>query len=147
MVKSCFVWFNISSANLTFPLAGEGLVYSKEDTSFKAMEKKWTIQAPVNGFLFPSFHDGGSDIHSLLYYSKKELHAEFITYGLECGLPLSEKDQQEYFSAAIAEAFPDNYTLDTAAQVYQKVQEYICLLYTSPLYRPISPPLSFGRIE
>ena len=25
----------------------------------------------------------------------------------------------------IAEAFPDNYTLDTAAQVYQKVQEYI----------------------
>ena len=106
-------------------LAGEGLVYSKEDTSFKAMEKKWTIQAPVNGFLFPSFHDGGPDIHSLLYFSKKELHAEFITYGLECGLPLSETDQQEYFSAAIAEAFPDNYTLDTAAQVYQKVQEYI----------------------
>ncbi len=52
-------------------LAGEGLVYSKEDTSFKAMEKKWTIQSPVNGFLFPSFHDGGPDIHSLLYFSKK----------------------------------------------------------------------------
>ena len=106
-------------------LSGEGLVYSKEDTSFKAMEKKWTIQSPVNGFLFPSFHDGGSDIHSLLYFAKKELHAEFITYGLECGLPLSETDQQEYFSAAITEAFPDNYTLDTAAQVYQKVQECI----------------------
>ena len=58
----------------------------------------------------------------ILFYT---IRKEFITYGLECGLPLSEKDQQEYFSAAIAEAFPDNYTLDTAAQVYQKVQEYI----------------------
>lgn len=106
-------------------LSGEGLVYSKEDTSFKAMEKKWTIQQPVNGFVFPALHDGEPDIHSLLYFAKKELHAEFITDGLECDLPLSETAQQEYFSAAITEAFPNNYTLDTAAQVYQKVQECI----------------------
>ena len=66
------------------------------------MEKKWTIQQPINGFLFPTFQDDCSDIHSVLYFAKKELHAEFITNGLTCELPLEESDQKEYFSSALS---------------------------------------------
>jgi len=89
------------------------------------MEKKWTIQQPINGFLFPTFQDDCSDIHSVLYFAKKELHAEFITNGLTCELPLEESDQKEYFSSALSMAFPDDYTLEKAADVYKEVQKCI----------------------
>lgn len=89
------------------------------------MEKKRTIQQPINGFLFPTFQDGCFDIHSVLYFAKKELHAEFITNGLTCELPLEESDQKEYFSSALSMAFPDDYTLEKAADVYKEVQKCI----------------------
>ena len=106
-------------------LTEEGLVYSEEDTSFKAMSRKYKIRCPQNAFLFPAFNDRSTDIHSILYYSKKEIHAEFITNGLNCNLPLLEGDQKEYFTEAIKKAFPTDYTLERATELYQNLQEAI----------------------
>lgn len=40
-------------------------------------------------------------------------------------MPLEESDQKEYFSSALSMAFPDDYTLEKAADVYKEVQKCI----------------------
>ena len=52
-------------------LSKAGLCYNAEHNSIEDRIRDWIVNDPVNGFLFPAFNDRASDVHGLLYYSKK----------------------------------------------------------------------------
>ena len=52
-------------------LLKEGLCFDKEKDSFIARSEDFVVQKPEISFLYPAFHDRGTDIHSLLYRAKK----------------------------------------------------------------------------
>ena len=57
-------------------LSEAGLCYNTQTNRVEERMRDQWIEAPVNAFLFPAFDDRSSNIHSLLYYTKKteELH-------------------------------------------------------------------------
>ena len=61
-------------------LSEAGLCYNTQTNRVEERMRDQWIEAPVNAFLFPAFDDRSSNIHSLLYYTKKteELHEDFI---------------------------------------------------------------------
>ena len=67
-------------------LSKAGLCYNAEHNSIEDRIRDWIVNDPVNGFLFPAFNDRASDVHGLLYYSKKpeELQEVFLTQVLGC---------------------------------------------------------------
>ena len=72
-------------------LSKPGLSYDAGMNEFHNRVRDWVVGVPDTGFLFPSFSDRCTDIHSTLYYSKntEELHPEFVDGILGCTLPLS----------------------------------------------------------
>ena len=84
-------------------LMKEGLCYDEEACTFLDRRMDWAVQKPVSGFLFPAFNDRQPDIHSLLYYCRKEdePHEEISADLLGCVLPIPEKDQKELFKSMV----------------------------------------------
>lgn len=77
-----------------------GLIYDREKGCFTNAGYVEKIEKPVNGFLYPAFHDRMEDIHSLLYYRKRPKHHQ---EGLVCeafGLdyPMDPDEQQSWLS-------------------------------------------------
>lgn len=48
------------------------LTYDEENKTFTMAKTSYSLDAPVTGFLFPAFNDRCTDIHNLLFYTKKE---------------------------------------------------------------------------
>lgn len=67
-------------------LSKPGLGYREDEHRIGSRIRDWIVGAPESGFLFPSFNDRSSDIHSLLFYTKdtKEPHIEFMENILSC---------------------------------------------------------------
>ena len=49
-------------------------------TVFRISIRDWIVDKPDKGFLFPAFNDRSTDLHSVLYYTKKseDLQPEMI---------------------------------------------------------------------
>ena len=52
-------------------LTKAGLTYNAETNNIEDRIRDWFVELPVKGFLFPAFNDRASDLHGVLYYSKK----------------------------------------------------------------------------
>lgn len=73
------------------------LIFDEKAKTFTMAVTQFVATAPVTGFLFPAFNDRQTDIHSLLYYTKKEeeRHEEFLTCITGCEeLPDAETTQK-----------------------------------------------------
>ena len=99
------------------------LGYNEKEAIFENLVRLEKVAPPENAFLFPSFDDRASNCHSLLYYSRRDMHAEFVANGLNCQLPLWEPDQKQYFQTAVDTAFSSQYTVETAIELYQNICE------------------------
>lgn len=53
-------------------LSEAGLCYNTQTNRVEERMRDQWIEAPVNAFLFPAFDDRSSNIHSLLYYTKRQ---------------------------------------------------------------------------
>ena len=62
-----YILCSICPVNLSKP----GLSYDATANEFHNRVRDWIVEMPEAGFLFPAFNDRASDIHSVLYYSKK----------------------------------------------------------------------------
>lgn len=80
-------------------LSEAGLCYNTQTNRVEERMRDQWIEAPVNAFLFPAFDDRSSNIHSLLYYTKKteELHEDFINDCIGGPAPMSFKTRRLYF--------------------------------------------------
>ena len=124
-------------------LSKAGLCYNAEHNSIEDRIRDWIVNDPVNGFLFPAFNDRASDVHGLLYYSKKpeELQEVFLTQVLGCSQVLSAGTQKESFQAMIADTLGE----DCAYSVILNIHENLNTLIEENKEEP--EPLELGKPE
>lgn len=113
----------ICPVNLSKP----GLSYDAEENTFRNRNRDWVVGMPDLGFLFPSFNDRSSDIHSTLFYSKdsEDLKEPFVEQLLGCPLPLSAGGQRETFQALIEETLGESCNIEAVKTIHEKLSEMI----------------------
>ena len=113
----------ICPVNLSKP----GLSYDNINNEFHNRIRDWVVEMPETGFLFPSFNDRATDIHSTLFYSKnpEEAHSEFVENILGCTLPLSAGTQKEAFQTLIEETLGDEVEYEVVKNIHENLTEMI----------------------
>lgn len=113
----------ICPVNLSKP----GLSYDAAANEFHNRIRDWVVEMPECGFLFPSFNDRASDIHSTLYYSKnpEEPHQKFVTDILGCSLPLTAGSQKETFQTLIEETLGEDADYEVVKSIHENLTEMI----------------------
>ncbi len=116
-----FIVCSICPVNLSKP----GLCFDDMSKTFVEHLQDWMVQMPMNGFLFPAFQDRNTDVHSLLYYTKKtdELHTELTEEILGCYPPVSATDQKLNFNALVEEVFDKECDFDTVKEIHETVKK------------------------
>lgn len=123
-------------------LTKAGLTYNAETNSIEDRIRDWLVEAPLNGFLFPAFNDRASDIHSVLYYSKKaeEIQPDFIDNVLGGKMPLTAGDQKNSFQAIICDTLGDNCDYETVRNIHDNICEMLEEAKESPDPVELSKP-------
>ncbi len=113
----------ICPVNLSKP----GLSYDAAANEFHNRVRDWIVEMPETGFLFPSFNDRCSDIHSTLYYSKNPEgpHPEFVDNILSAILPLTAGSQKETFQALIEETLGEEAEYEVVKNIHENLTEMI----------------------
>lgn len=108
-------------------LSKEGLCYNPETNHMENRIRDWLVEPPVKGFLFPAFNDRSTDIHSLLYYSKKaeDLQPEFIENMLGCTFPMSAGSQKNTFQSVVMNTLGDKCEYDVVRNIHESLNEII----------------------
>lgn len=108
-------------------LSKPGLSYNAQENTFQNRIRDWVVGLPDTGFLFPSFNDRGSDLHSALYYAKdpEELKESFVEQLLGCPLPLSAGGQKETFQALIEETLGSDCDIEVVKNIHDKLNEMV----------------------
>lgn len=108
-------------------LSKAGLSYNMERNSIEDRVRDWIVEEPMKGFLFPAFHDRNSDIHSILYYSKKpeEIEPEFIEALLGADLPMTAEVQKESFQEVLADTLQEECSYEVIRSIHENMQEMI----------------------
>lgn len=124
-------------------LSKPGLSYDAQINEFHNRVRDWVVNMPETGFLFPSFNDRCTDIHSALYYSKnpEESHGEFVESILGCTLPLSAGGQKETFQAIIEETLGENCEYEVVKSIHENLTEMI------EEHKEIPEPLTLNKKE
>ena len=100
------------------------------------------VQAPVHGFLYPAFNDRDTDLHSMLYFTKKpeDSHPELIEKLLGIPAPTSSVDQQHIFESIIAEVTDDKADFEVIKTLHENLKEIL------EFYSP-TPPIIAEKQE
>lgn len=108
-------------------LSKAGLSYNVERNSIEDRMRDWIVEEPIKGFLFPAFHDRNSDIHSILYYSKKaeEIEPEFIEQLLGAALPMTAETQKESFQEILSDTLQEECSYEVIRSIHENLQEMI----------------------
>lgn len=132
---------SICPVNLSKP----GLSYHEENNQIQKRIQDWVVGAPINGFLFPTFNDRSTDIHSVLYYSKdsEKLQSDFIEQFLGCGVPMSAGGQKETFQTLVQEVLGDECEYEIVRNIHDKLNEMI----EEHKVKEIAEPLSLDKTE
>ena len=125
--SSDYVYEHIMCSICPVNLSKEGLCYNAATNSFENRIRDWLVENPEHAFLFPAFNDRNTDIHNILYYSKKSeaVQSEFIDGVLGCITPMTYKNQKETFSEIIMEVLGDECNFETIKTVHENLNTYI----------------------
>ena len=84
-------------------LSDPGLRYFEEEKKIKPRIRDWVVDAPTLGFVFPAFINRGSDVNSVMYYTKnaKDPHTELMEKALGCSSKQTATIQKETFQTII----------------------------------------------
>ena len=124
---SDFVYEFIQCTICPVKLSKAGLCYNSESNVIENRSRDWIVEAPDTGFLFPSFTDRNTDIHSLLYYAKnpEQMPEQLIDELLGCVIPMSAKSQKETFQAIVEETLGDNCDFETVKSLHENLNEIL----------------------
>lgn len=108
-------------------LSKGGLCYNPEANAIEERVRDWVVDFPAKGFLFPGMTDRDTDIHRVLYYSKKpeELQEDFISEVLGCGLPLSAAGQRETFNTLLADTLGEQCDYEVVKNIHEELNEML----------------------
>lgn len=101
-------------------LSKPGLSYDAEDNRMQDRIRDWVVGKPDRAFLFPAFTDRSTDIHKVLYYSKKssELQPKLIEQLLGAQIPISADQQRETFCTVVTDVLADQCDFETVKSIY-----------------------------
>lgn len=124
-------------------LSKPGLSYDASLNEFHNRIRDWVVNMPETGFLFPSFNDRTTDIHSTLFFNKnpEEPHSEFVEGILGCSLPLSAGSQKETFQTIIEETLGEDCEYEVVKSIHENLAEMI------EEHKEIPEPLTLDKKE
>lgn len=84
-------------------LSAPALGYRESENRIAPRIRDWVVKAPETGFLFPSFSDRSTDIHSVTFYTKdtKKPHEEFVNEIFGCDMKMTSVKKKEEFSEIV----------------------------------------------
>ncbi len=108
-------------------LTKPGLLLDPINNKIKNMVRDLKIDPPLHGFLFPAFNDRMSDIHNMLFYTKKpgSLDMEFADEMFNSKLSLSAGEQKENFSTIVENSLGRDCSYEAAKIIHENLIEMI----------------------
>ncbi len=108
-------------------LSKAGLSYNAQENRIADRVRDWIVDMPDKGFLFPSFTDRNTDIHGILYYTKKsgDLQPDLIEHVLGARMPMSADNQKEAFQLLIEDTLGEDGDYDTVRSIHETLNEMI----------------------
>jgi len=83
------------------------------------------ISSPLEGFMFPAFENGFSNVNKIVYYSSKskEINSLFIEEVLNCSTKLTAEDEKECFHAILNNVVGDKIKPEVMQEIYAKIND------------------------
>ena len=108
-------------------LTKAGLTYNAETNNIEDRIRDWIVEVPAKGFLFPAFQDRASNVHSILYYTKKpeDLQPELITNVLGSTIPLTAGDQKTTFQTIISDTLGEECGYEVIRSIHDNLYEML----------------------
>ena len=108
-------------------LSKPGLGYDKEDNEFHDLRQFHMVDAPDIGFLFPAFNNRSEDDDSVLFYTKDadDFQRSFLSYVLDCNVPMPAADQKETFQNIVTETLGEDCDYETIRNIHDNLNEMI----------------------
>ena len=119
--------FILSSVN-KIDIPKRTLKFDYTDKEFKAnsvLDSVINLNAPLEGFMFPSLTSGYSDINKILYYASKpkELNISFIENVLNCGFKFTAEDEKNCFGDILKSIIGDKIKPELMQDIYANIYE------------------------
>lgn len=104
-----------------------GLYFNGGKGQFISKETRFSVEAPLNGFLFPAFNDRTEDIHALMFYTKKpeEMHKELLSWIIGTDAPLSATEQKDVFDQVFNAIAGERADLSAVKEVHEDINKMI----------------------
>lgn len=108
-------------------LSKAGLSYNAESNCIQDRIRDWVVDMPDKGFLFPAFNDRSTDIHGVLYHTKKseDLQPELIEQLLGARMPMSANTQKETFQMLIEDTLGEDGDYETIRNIHDTLNDMI----------------------
>ena len=108
-------------------LSKAGLSYNAESNCIQDRIRDWVVDMPDKGFLFPAFNYRSTDIHGVLYYTKKseDLQPELIEQLLGARMPMSANTQKETFQMLIEDTLGEDGDYETIRNIHDTLNDMI----------------------
>ncbi|MBU3216232.1 DUF4317 domain-containing protein [Clostridium estertheticum] len=119
--------FILSSVN-KIDIPKRTLKFDYTDKEFKAnsvLDSVINLNAPLEGFMFPSLSGGYSDFNKCLYYDSKpkELNSAFIENVLNCGFKFTAEDEKNCFGDILKSIIGDKIKPELMQDIYANIHE------------------------
>lgn len=124
---SVYVYDHIICTICPVKLEKSNLCYNAETNMIEPNIRDWLVDMPAHGFLFPAFNDRNTDIHAMLYYTKKseEPAPQFMDSMFGCTKPLTSKSQNTVFKQIIQDSLGEECDFETVKSIHENINELI----------------------
>lgn len=124
---SIYVYEHIICCICPVKLDKSGLCYNAEANTIETRIRDWIVDVPAHGFLFPAFNDRNTDIHAMLYYTKKcdDIFPEFMDNMFACTRPLTSKNQNTTFQSIIEHSLGDECSFEVVKTIHESINDMI----------------------
>ena len=108
-------------------LSKAGLGYNERTNVIEERFRDWIVDGPTKGFLFPAFIERDTDIHNMLYFTKKpdDLQPEFIEAMFGGRVPLAAPEQKGIFDTVVQNTIGENADYDIMKNIHDNLNDMI----------------------
>ncbi len=108
-------------------LSKPGLSYNMAQNIITERVRDWIVEVPMKGFLFPAYTDRNSNIHELMYYTKKpeDIQIPFINEVLGCHIPLTAGSQKDNFNMMLEDTLGEHCDYEIVKNVHDNLNQIL----------------------
>ena len=102
-----------------------GLTLDTREKRMVSSRQIQIVEAPVNGFLYPAFNERETDLHGMLFFTKKPEndHSELMEALVGIKAPTSSVQQQNIFENILADVTDDKADLEVIKAIQENLSE------------------------